>query len=54
MRAYEWPKKMVEIMKDATSKANGEHKVRLGLCHCWRRLLWGMGGWGLPYLAASC
>ncbi|KAK9812825.1 hypothetical protein WJX72_004356 [[Myrmecia] bisecta] len=26
MRAYEWPKKMVAIMKDAIGKANGEHR----------------------------
>jgi hypothetical protein len=27
MRAYEWPKKMVSIMKEATVAANAEHKV---------------------------
>ena len=26
MQAYEWPKKMVDIMKDALAKANAEHK----------------------------
>lgn len=26
MRAYEWPRKMIEIMKEATTKANAEHK----------------------------
>ncbi|KAF5833108.1 hypothetical protein DUNSADRAFT_10689 [Dunaliella salina] len=26
MRAYEWPRKMMDIMKEATTKANAEHK----------------------------
>jgi len=26
MRAYEWPRKMIDIMKEATTKANAEHK----------------------------
>lgn len=26
MRAYEWPRKMLEVMKEATTKANAEHK----------------------------
>jgi len=26
MRAYEWPRKMLDIMKEATTKANAEHK----------------------------
>jgi hypothetical protein len=26
MRAYEWPKRMVDIMKEASTKANAEHK----------------------------
>lgn len=26
IRSFEWPKKMLEVMKEATTKANGEHK----------------------------
>eukprot|EP00955_Chlamydomonas_euryale_P014067 151517-Chlamydomonas_euryale.AAC.1 len=26
IRAYEWPRKMVDIMKEATTKVNLEHK----------------------------
>ncbi len=26
MRAYEWPRKMLDIMREATTKANAEHK----------------------------